>query len=216
MSLDINGNYAYELGLATYDAPGKDGKLVAGERQVPRHLEARHRRHLVLPPRRLVGTVVARPLRRSTYAPAAGSSGASCTALRRRLRHHGHCSAPRSWFGIGRRASTYDTDCPNPIGSAPPLLRFSTASAAATALVALFTRRDAGSAPAPIHAAAWSVHMSPRPAPSDPGDRLDQRGLVRGSPASPLPWHRGALDRPRPHAALAHGTDRLPISLQRT
>ena len=30
MSLDINGNYAYELGLATYDAPGKDGKLVAG------------------------------------------------------------------------------------------------------------------------------------------------------------------------------------------
>lgn len=27
-SLDINGNYAYELGLATYDMPGKDGKLV--------------------------------------------------------------------------------------------------------------------------------------------------------------------------------------------
>jgi ketosteroid isomerase-like protein len=30
VSLDINGNYAYELGLATYDAPGKDGKLVPG------------------------------------------------------------------------------------------------------------------------------------------------------------------------------------------
>jgi ketosteroid isomerase-like protein len=29
-SLDVNGNYAYELGLATYDAPGKDGKLVPG------------------------------------------------------------------------------------------------------------------------------------------------------------------------------------------
>ena len=29
-SLDVNGNYAYELGVATYDAPGKDGKLVAG------------------------------------------------------------------------------------------------------------------------------------------------------------------------------------------
>ncbi len=28
-SLDINGNYAYELGVATYDAPGKDGKLIA-------------------------------------------------------------------------------------------------------------------------------------------------------------------------------------------
>ena len=28
VSLDINGNYAYELGLATYDTPGKDGKLV--------------------------------------------------------------------------------------------------------------------------------------------------------------------------------------------
>ncbi len=30
LSLDVNGNYAYELGLATYDAPGKDGKLAAG------------------------------------------------------------------------------------------------------------------------------------------------------------------------------------------
>ena len=30
ISLDINGNYAYELGVATYDAPAKDGKLVAG------------------------------------------------------------------------------------------------------------------------------------------------------------------------------------------
>ena len=28
-SLDVNGNYAYELGLATYDVPGKDGKLMA-------------------------------------------------------------------------------------------------------------------------------------------------------------------------------------------
>lgn len=30
LSLDVNGNYAYELGLATFDAPGKDGKLVSG------------------------------------------------------------------------------------------------------------------------------------------------------------------------------------------
>ncbi len=30
ISLDVNGNYAYELGEATLDAPGKDGKLVAG------------------------------------------------------------------------------------------------------------------------------------------------------------------------------------------
>ena len=29
-SLDVNGNYAYELGLVTYDEPGKDGKVVAG------------------------------------------------------------------------------------------------------------------------------------------------------------------------------------------
>lgn len=28
LSLDVNGNYAYELGVATLDAPGKDGKLV--------------------------------------------------------------------------------------------------------------------------------------------------------------------------------------------
>ena len=30
ISLDINGNYVYELGLATYDAPGKDAKRVPG------------------------------------------------------------------------------------------------------------------------------------------------------------------------------------------
>jgi ketosteroid isomerase-like protein len=30
LSLDLNGNHAYELGLATYEAPGKDGKVVAG------------------------------------------------------------------------------------------------------------------------------------------------------------------------------------------
>lgn len=30
LSLDVNGNYAYELGVATFDAPGKDGKLVSG------------------------------------------------------------------------------------------------------------------------------------------------------------------------------------------
>lgn len=29
-SLDVNGNYAYELGLATYDAPDKSGKMVGG------------------------------------------------------------------------------------------------------------------------------------------------------------------------------------------
>jgi len=29
LSLDVNGNSAYELGLATYEAPGKDGKLAA-------------------------------------------------------------------------------------------------------------------------------------------------------------------------------------------
>lgn len=30
LSLDVNGNSAYELGEATFDAPGKDGKLVSG------------------------------------------------------------------------------------------------------------------------------------------------------------------------------------------
>ena len=30
LSLDVNGNYAYELGVATYEAPGKDGKVVPG------------------------------------------------------------------------------------------------------------------------------------------------------------------------------------------
>ena len=30
LSLDVNGNYAHEIGLATYEAPGKDGKLVPG------------------------------------------------------------------------------------------------------------------------------------------------------------------------------------------
>lgn len=30
LSLDVSGNYAYELGEATFDAPGKDGKLVSG------------------------------------------------------------------------------------------------------------------------------------------------------------------------------------------
>jgi uncharacterized protein (TIGR02246 family) len=29
LSLDVNGDSAYELGLATYDVPGKDGKLAA-------------------------------------------------------------------------------------------------------------------------------------------------------------------------------------------